>query len=150
MIRFCKGNMFEDDAEAVVVTVNCVGVMGKGVALIARDLYPKNFENYRKMCRQNLYIPGCVHMFIEDNKKVINFATKNHWRNPSHIGWIQKGLAELRRLIQDKSIKSIAVPPVGCGNGKLDWIEVEPLVKKWLEDLDCDVRLYAPETEVKF
>jgi O-acetyl-ADP-ribose deacetylase (regulator of RNase III) len=150
MIEFCRGNLLEADADALVNTVNCVGVMGKGIALQFKQAYPANFRDYERACER-----GEVHlgrMFVHSTGRltrprfIINFPTKHHWRAGSRLEDIRSGLADLVRVIQENNISSVAVPPLGCGNGGLDWNEVYPLIETAFGDLmEVQVLLFAPQ-----
>lgn len=149
MIEFKKGNLLNADVEALVNTVNCVGVMGKGIALQFKQAFPDNFKAYSRACKSNEVLPGA--MFITEisrftnPKYIINFPTKRHWKAKSKIEDIQSGLKALIADIQRFNIKSIAIPPLGCGNGGLDWGEVHPLIERAFAQIrDVDVWLYAP------
>src|SRR5665213_2229152 len=149
MIRQAKGNLLEDSAEALVNTVNCVGFMGKGIALQFKRAFPDNFSEYAKACRADRLVPGT--MLIHRTGKlvnplyVINFPTKRHWRGKSRLDDIKSGLIALVSDIRRLGIRSVAVPPLGCGNGGLNWQTVRPLIEKAFGELpDVDVRLYAP------
>lgn len=149
MIRYTQGNLLHADTEAVVNTVNTVGVMGKGIALAFKETYPENFAEYEAACRAHLLRTG--HMLVTENRSlhgprwIIHFPTKQHWRQPSRFEWITAGLTDLRQVILDRHIRSIAIPPLGCGNGGLDWRQVKPAVEAALGDLrEVDVRVYEP------
>jgi O-acetyl-ADP-ribose deacetylase (regulator of RNase III) len=149
MMRFIQGNLFEAPVEALVNTVNTVGVMGKGIALMFKEAFPCNFRAYEDACRRNEIRIG--RMFVTENQTfsgprwIINFPTKKHWRQPSKLEWITQGLSDLRRVIQQNRIRSIALPPLGSGNGGLDWREVRQQVERVLGDLeDVDVLVYEP------
>jgi O-acetyl-ADP-ribose deacetylase (regulator of RNase III) len=150
MIRFTEGNLLEAKAEALVNTVNTVGVMGKGIALMFKEAFPENFRLYKKACLTKDVKIGHVFAterrdFLSGPKWIINFPTKEHWRSPSQLGWIRAGLVDLRRFIEEHSIRSIALPPLGSGNGGLDWQEVRPLIVEALEGLqDVTVIVYEP------
>ncbi len=142
-----EGNLLEAEVDALVNTVNTVGVMGKGIALQFKRAFPKNFTAYAKACKDELVVPG--QMFVFDNggfqpRWIVNFPTKRHWRSASQLDDIASGLADLRGVIQRHGISSIAVPPLGCGNGGLRWKQVEPMIRDTLADLDVRVHLYAP------
>lgn len=150
MVEYKKGNILDDDAEALVNTVNCVGVMGKGIALQFKQAFPDNYRVYREACRRNEVQPG--KMFIYDagdlfsRKFIINFPTKRHWRGKSRLEDIELGLRELGRVVKQLEIKSIAIPPLGCGNGGLDWKVVRPKIEAVFAQLpDVKVHLYEPE-----
>ncbi len=149
MIRFTKGNLLEADVEAIVNTVNTVGVMGKGIALMVKERFPDNFKAYEAACKRGEVQIG--HMFVTGSERldgprwIINFPTKKHWRHRSKIEWVSEGLKDLRALIRDKQIHSIAIPPLGSGNGGLDWAAVRPLIVASLEDLpNIDVLIFEP------
>jgi O-acetyl-ADP-ribose deacetylase (regulator of RNase III) len=154
MLESCWGNLLEADAEALVNTVNCVGVMGKGLALQFKKAYPENFEEYQLACQADEVKPG--QMFIVptgrfDNPRfIINFPTKRHWRNPSQLGDIKIGLDALVETVKQLNIRSIAIPPLGCGNGGLDWSEVAPLIEDAFAQVpDVRVLVYEPPASVK-
>lgn len=153
MIYNVKGNLLESQAQALVNTVNTVGVMGKGIALQFKEAFPNNFIKYKKACRNKSFNVG--EMFVTedktiwgDNKIIINFPTKTHWRLPSEYAYISQGLKALRSEIQSRSIKSIAIPPLGSHNGGLDWKQVKPMIIEALSDLDCEIFLYEPNNEI--
>jgi O-acetyl-ADP-ribose deacetylase (regulator of RNase III) len=153
MIRFTQGNLTEAPAEAFVNTVNTVGVMGKGVALMFKETFPENYRLYREACQTKNVQVGHVFAterrdFVSGPKWIINFPTKEHWRAPSRLEWIRDGLADLRRFIEEHKIRSIALPPLGSGNGGLDWREVRPLIVGALEPLqDVTIIVYEPTTK---
>ena len=154
MIRFTKGNLMTSSAEALVNTVNTVGVMGKGIALQFKEEFPKNFATYAKACRSGELVPGKLLITKELNrageeKIIINFPTKLHWRNPSKYEYITEGLKELTKAISEHNIKSIAIPPLGCGNGGLDWNIVKGMIEEALKDVECEIHIYEPNTEIK-
>lgn len=139
MVTLTKGNLLEADVEAVVNTVNTVGIMGKGIALMFKDKFPENFRAYARACEANEVRVG--EMFVTENHElfgprwIINFPTKTHWRVKTKIEWVEDGLRDLVRVIHEKNIRSIAIPPLGCGNGGLDWSEVRPLIVAALENI---------------
>ena len=124
-----KGNIFNSSCEFLVNPVNCVGVMGKGLALEFKNKYPLNFEIYKKACDNASFNIGNLLIVPVDNKFIVNFPTKKHWRNKSDLEFIKIGLEELKVAINDFNIKSIALPKLGCGLGGLDWNEVFDLIK---------------------
>lgn len=149
MITYCDGNLLQARSEAVVNTVNTVGVMGKGIALMFKEMYTPNFRAYQDACKRGEVNVG--HMFVTENLEIdgprwiINFPTKKHWRQPSKLEWVVSGLADLRRVIQEKNIRSIALPPLGCGNGGLEWDQVREAIEDALSDLaDVEVLVYQP------
>jgi O-acetyl-ADP-ribose deacetylase (regulator of RNase III) len=145
MIEIAKGNILEADAEALVNTVNCVGFMGKGIALQFKQAFPSNFKAYEAACRAGGVVPG--RMFIFDNEQlinpryIINFPTKRHWRGKSRMSDIRSGLKALVSDVRRLGVRSIAVPPLGCGLGGLDWGEVRPLIERAFAELSDDVRV---------
>ncbi|ARF18032.1 Appr-1-p processing protein [Sporosarcina sp. P34] len=148
MIYSMKGNLLEDQAEAYVNTVNTVGVMGKGIALQFKQAFPDVFKQYAKDCKAGSVQVGKMHVVpvhgLASPKFVINFPTKEHWRNPSTLDYILDGLQDLVQVIQELNIQSIALPPLGCGNGGLDWSNVRPYIIEALQPLSIDVHLYEP------
>lgn len=152
MLRLTQGNLLHADTEAVVNTVNTVGVMGKGIALAFKETWPANYDAYAAACKAGEVRVG--RMFVTETaalhgpRWIINFPTKQHWRQPSKLAWIRDGLADLRREVQERGIRSIAVPPLGCGNGGLAWADVLPLIEQALGDLpDVEVLVYQPTSE---
>ncbi|MBN2496739.1 MAG: macro domain-containing protein [Deltaproteobacteria bacterium] len=149
MLEHRTGNILQADAEALVNTVNCVGFMGKGIALQFKLAYPENYEAYRKACAKTLVKPG--RMFVHETsalvgpRYIINFPTKRHWRGKSRMEDIQQGLEALVSEVRQRGITSIAVPPLGCGLGGLDWSEVRPLIERAFSALpDVRVLIYEP------
>ena len=149
MIKLAHGDLLQSGAEAIINTVNCVGVMGKGIALQFKQEFPGNYEAYRRACDAGEVRLG--EMFVFDTgsminpRWIINFPTKGHWKAKSRIEDIGSGLKDLRRVIETLGVRSIAVPPLGCGNGGLDWAEVEPMIRTALGDLDdVEVMLFPP------
>lgn len=153
MIHFVKGNLFESDAQALVNTVNTVGVMGKGIALQFREAFPDNYRIYRKACiNKTLHIGKMLVVeestLMNGHKIVINFPTKTHWRLPSEYSYIEQGLQALRNEIEHRNIKSIAIPPLGSHNGGLDWFRVKQMLINSLADLNCEIYLYEPSDAI--
>jgi O-acetyl-ADP-ribose deacetylase (regulator of RNase III) len=149
MLQFTQGNLLKADAEALVNTVNTVGVMGKGIALQFKQAFPGNFKVYQQACKEGRVHLGKVHVYdrgtLENPRWIINFPTKQHWRSRSHIDDIESGLRSLRREIENLDIRSIAIPPLGCGNGGLKWEIVRPAIIRALEDLpEVDIRVFEP------
>lgn len=153
MIQYVKGDLLRSDAEALVNTVNTVGVMGKGIALQFREAFPDNYKIYRKICKQgNLHIGQMLvteETSLYDQKKIIiNFPTKTHWKYSSEYSYIEKGLVALRDEIEKRNIKSVAIPPLGSHNGGLDWQRVRTMIEEILVGLKCDVYLYEPSDKI--
>ena len=149
MINITRGNILEDNSEALVNTVNTVGVMGKGVALLFKHQFPENFQKYVDACRLGNVQTGKMFVTETDSlfgpKWIINFPTKQHWRNPSKLIWIRDGIFDLNKIIQEKKIKSVAIPPLGCGNGGLKWNIVLPLIVNSLNNTqDVRITIYEP------
>lgn len=149
MITYTTGNLLEADVEALVNTVNTVGVMGKGVALMFKERFSKNMEEYAEACKLGDIQTGKMFITHTDELSgatwIVNFPTKQHWRNKSKMEWIESGLQDLRKFIIEKNIKSIAIPPLGAGNGGLKWHEVKPRIVEALNDLeDVDIFVYEP------
>ncbi|ADE16437.1 Appr-1-p processing domain protein [Nitrosococcus halophilus Nc 4] len=149
MIEYTKGNLLKADVEALVNTVNTVGIMGKGIALMFKEAFKDNFDAYAAACKAGEVKIG--QMFTTETGNlmgpqwIINFPTKKHWRNKTKLAWIEEGLEDLRRTIIKYGIDSIAIPPLGCGNGGLDWREVRPLIEKCLVDLNgIHILVYEP------
>jgi len=153
MIYYIQGNLLEAQTEALVNTVNTVGVMGKGIALMFKERFPANMQAYTKACKAKQIQTG--KMFITQTnelmgaKWIINFPTKQHWRNPSKLEWITQGLQDLKQFIKENKIKSIAIPPLGSGNGGLDWAIVKQQIEIALADLD-DVEIWVYEPTQKY
>lgn len=151
-VKLVKGDLFESDMQTLTNTVNCVGVMGKGVALEFKKRYPKMYKDYQARCKNNLVKLGEPYLYedeptlFEDNSpcvSILNFPTKNHWRNHSNINDIANGLDYLAAHYKEWRITSIAFPPLGCGNGGLNWEDVCPLMMNKLEPLDLQAEIYA-------
>ena len=138
MILFAQGNLLDSPAEALVNPVNCVGVMGKGLALDFKLKFPDNFVEYQRVCNQRALSPGSL-LFTRPNhpttKLIINFPTKRHWREQSRLEDIQSGLETLKKLIVEQEIRSIAIPMLGCGLGGLQWHTVRSMISEAMKDL---------------
>lgn len=147
MIEICHGDMFESGAEALVNPVNCVGVMGGGLAKVFKDRYPDAYEAYRMACDLGmLEIGSMFHFQRTDGLHLIHFPTKLHYSNDSELDYIIDGMPSLVTTIRGMGIKSIAIPALGCGLGNLQWFEVEPVIRDYLEELeDVHVYLYPPK-----
>ena len=149
MIRFTQGNLLEARVEALVNTVNTVGVMGKGIALMFKERFPENFSAYAVACKTGdvrvgwMFVQAGVE--LDGPRWIINFPTKKHWRQPTQIEWIDAGLVDLKNVIQAKGIRSIALPALGCGNGGLEWNDVRPKIEATLGGLEnVDVVVFEP------
>lgn len=137
-IRLVKLDIFQSQAEVIVNPVNTVGVMGKGLALQFKERYPENFEAYVNACRDGVNV-GEMMCFVERGQKIVNFPTKQDWRNPSEMSYIEDGLDTLVTVIKRNQIKSIAMPLLGCGLGGLDGKVVFELIERKLGECDCVV-----------
>ena len=148
MIRFTQGNLLNADAEALVNTVNTVGISGKGIALMFKEAFPENFRAYEAASKAGRIAPGSL--FITERhdmlgpRYIINFATKQHWRHPSRLAWIKAGLEALRHEIESRGIRSVAIPPLGAGNGGLRWTDVRPLIEAALRETTADIIVFEP------
>ena len=139
------GDMFSSNAQTLVNTVNCVGVMGKGVALEFKKRFPAMFEDYARRCELKLVKLGEPYLFEDKSGvKILNFPTKDHWRSSSRISDIEKGLTHFAANYEQWGITSLSMPPLGCGNGGLEWSEVGPLIYQKIHGLAVDVEVYAP------
>lgn len=152
MILYTQGNLLDAPAQALVNTVNTVGVMGKGIALMFKEKFPENAKLYERACAADELEPGSI--FVTESSDmfgprwIINFSTKKHWRHPSKLEWIRSGLAELRAFIAGNKIESIAIPPLGAGNGGLEWSQVRPEIERALGDLSgVDVIVFEPTSK---
>ena len=149
MMRFTKGNLLESRVDAVVNTVNTVGIMGKGIALMFKERFPENFKAYEAACKAGQVEVGKMFVTpgveLDGPRWIINFPTKQDWRKPTKLEWVHSGLAALKDVIREKHIKSVALPPLGCGNGGLDWEVVRPIIEDALRDLEgVEVVVYEP------
>lgn len=145
MIKVLIGNLFESKAKTLVNTVNCVGVMGKGVAQEFKKRYSDLFEDYSRRCAAKLVKPGVPYLYSDLlGTSILNFPTKDHWRSPSRIEDIIRGLDVFAGHYREWGIESIAFPPLGCGNGGLEWAAVGPIMYQKMSLLDINVEIYAP------
>lgn len=150
MIEYKHGDILKEDAEALVNTVNCVGVMGRGIALQFKNAFPENFTAYASACRNEEVQPGRMFVFstgrLTNPRYIINFPTKRHWRGKSRMEDIDAGLEALVDTLKRYNIHSIAIPPLGSGLGGLDWSEVKPRIEAVLRPLtDVHVLIYEPQ-----
>lgn len=149
MVEFVSGNLFDADVDALVNTVNTKGVMGKGVALQFKRAFPQNFKDYNAACAAGEVQLG--RMFVTQPGKlqgprfIINFPTKAHWKARSRLADVESGLRDLRRVLQECGVESVAIPPLGCGLGGLDWSDVRPRIAEALGDLPTRVMVFEPE-----
>ncbi len=145
MFKALIGDMFESQARILVNTVNCVGVMGKGVALEFKKRFPAMFDDYANRCERKAVRLGEPYLYRDaSGVLIVNFPTKDHWRSPARLKDIERGLDYFAAHTAEWGINSVAIPPLGCGNGGLEWSEVGPLIYRKLHDLQMDVEVYAP------
>lgn len=150
MIEYTSGNILYADAEALVNTVNCVGIMGRGIALQFRNAFPENFKAYEAACQRQEVQPGRMFVYatgeLANPKYIINFPTKRHWRGKSRMEDIDAGLVDLLAVIRRLDIRSIAIPPLGSGLGGLEWEDVKPRIHEALHALpEIQVLVYEPK-----
>ena len=152
MITFTQGNLLEAKVEALVNTVNTVGVMGKGIALMFKERFTDNFQRYAAACKAKQVHTG--QMFVTEVREldgprwIVNFPTKQHWRAPSQMAWVVEGLQDLRRFLVENKVKSIAIPPLGAGNGGLDWSLVREQIELALADLPgVEITVFEPTSQ---
>lgn len=152
MIEFVTGDFFDYNADIRVNTVNCVGVMGAGVALAFKKKYPKMYEEYVRECNSNRVKIGMPHVWIDNQifdgtgVTIINLPTKDHWKKPSEYEYVDKGLIWLREYLLTKGSITITLPALGCGHGGLDWEKVKNMISKRLEDLDARILVFEPSS----
>ncbi|HEX7845109.1 MAG TPA: macro domain-containing protein [Chitinophagaceae bacterium] len=153
MIQYIKGNILDSPAQALVNTVNTIGVMGKGIALQFKKAYNNNYRAYEKAANNNEIKIGKMFVTQDSNttsgdRIIINFPTKTDWRKPSEYKYIEDGLDDLIKIIKEKKIHSIAIPPLGAGNGGLKWERVKKIIEEKLQYLDLDVYVYEPTAQI--
>lgn len=148
MITFTQGNLLEARAEALVNTVNTVGVMGKGIALMFKERFDENFRRYAAACKAKEVQTGKMFVTpvheLDGPRWVVNFPTKQNWRAPSRMEWVVEGLQDLRRFLIEQQVKSIAIPPLGAGNGGLEWADVRVQIERALGNLDVEILVFEP------
>ncbi len=150
MIEITQGDILSANAEALVNTVNCVGVMGRGIALQFKKMFPENFKEYKKVCDNKELKPGKMFIYDLDSignpRYVINFPTKRHWKGKSRMEDIEAGLQTLIKEVSNRDIRSIAIPPLGCGLGGLPWVDVRTKIEEAFQHLtEVKVLLYEPK-----
>jgi O-acetyl-ADP-ribose deacetylase (regulator of RNase III) len=144
MITYTTGDMFTSKMQMLVNPVNTVGIMGKGLAKHFKIRYPTMFTNYKTACDSGLLTVGKLHIFHTDDKWILNFPTKAHWRAKSKVEYIEAGLNRFVEIYKHEQIESIAFPMLGCGLGGLDWVsQVKPLMETYLNDLDIEIEIYV-------
>jgi O-acetyl-ADP-ribose deacetylase (regulator of RNase III)/uncharacterized protein YwgA len=154
MIHYTKGNILDSDAQALVNTVNTVGVMGKGIALQFKNAFPNNFKAYKNACNRKEIAIGKLLVTKDRNlnageKIIINFPTKKDWRKSSEYSYIENGLDDFLKVIEKEQIKSVALPPLGAGNGGLVWEKVKQILERKLKALNIDIYVYEPTDAIK-
>jgi O-acetyl-ADP-ribose deacetylase (regulator of RNase III) len=149
-IQYQKGDIFNAQTHVIVNTVNCKGVMGKGLALAFKQKYPSMFPVYQQECKTGKLRIGRPTLYKESTPWILNFPTKDHWKPPSKIEYLQKGLEYFITNYKEAGIKSIAFPKLGAQNGKLSWDEVGPVMARYLSQLDIDVYIYIAEGDKEY
>ena len=142
MLRYVRSNIFDSPAQTLVNAVNTVGVMGKGIASEYKRLYPDMYERYRSFCKRGEFETGQLYIYRTANKWILNFPTREHWRNPSRLEWIEAGLKKFVSTYSDQGVTSISFPQLGTGNGGLDWAIVRPLKEDHLRNLSIPVYIH--------
>lgn len=145
MIHFVTGNFWNQPADVRVNTVNCVGVMGKGVALQFKQAHPEMFIDYQRACWRGEVFPGKLHLFQAPDYTVVNFPTKRHWRDGSRLEDVVLGLVTLSGYLRPLGAVRVTLPALGCGHGGLDWSEVKLKIQHHLGDLEAQIWCYSPE-----
>lgn len=149
-ITYVTGNIFDSQCQTLVNPVNCVGVMGKGLALTFKNIYPRSFARYQRDCARGVVRLGSVRLYEESPERgVLLFPTKHHWRDQSRMSDIRNGMIDFLvfadpRYTDDSRITSVAFPALGCGEGGLDWAEVKPVMESYLGNLDIPIEIYEP------
>lgn len=139
-------NIFESKCAAIVITVNCEGVAGKGLALQCKKLYPIETQYYSRICSEGFLTPGNVLVVAASNRWLIFFPTKDRWKNPSKLDWIRSGMEALVSQCKALDIKSIAIPALGCNLGGLKWKDVKPIIEKYRSEFE-EMELYEPREQ---
>jgi O-acetyl-ADP-ribose deacetylase (regulator of RNase III) len=150
MIKFITGDIFENAADIRINTVNCVGVMGAGIALAFKTKYPEMFNDYQRACKAGVIRPGHLHFWkdLYSDETIINFPTKRHWREPSRYEDIEAGLIALRKYLFSRGNVRVALPAVGCGHGGLKWDRIKMMISDYLSDLEADIIVFNPLSSI--
>lgn len=144
-LHFTNGNMFDVPADIRINTVNCVGVMGAGVALAFKHRHPLMFAEYQRKCRAGLIRPGHLHIWKSpEGERIVNFPTKRHWRDNSHYEDIEAGLIALKAFLIDQGPVHVTLPALGCGHGRLNWKVVAAMIGKHLQGLEAQISVFQP------
>ncbi|MCB4805632.1 O-acetyl-ADP-ribose deacetylase (regulator of RNase III) [Methylobacterium brachiatum] len=150
MITYLRTSLFESPAQTLVNTVNTVGVMGKGIAKEFKDRYPAMYAEYRRVCMNGELTIGRLQLWRGNDHWILNFPTKTTWRQPSKIAYLERGLETFSKSYKQMGISSVAFPPLGCGNGNLDWWDVKPLMENFLQPLEITVYIHDRQVPVNF
>jgi len=148
MIIYHHTSLMDSTAQTVVNTVNCVGVMGKGIAAEFKKRYPDMYKSYRKVCDHQMLEPGKLLLWRGDDQWVLNFPTKQHWRSSSKVDWVELGLQKFVAEYEHRGIKEIAFPKLGCGNGNLDWDVVRPIMERYLDPLPITTYIHDFQADI--
>lgn len=148
MLIYHRSSILKSKAQTVVNTVNCVGVMGKGLAAEFKKRYPQMYRTYKDICENKLLEPGKLWLWQGPDQWVLNFPTKKHWKNPSRLEWIEAGLNKFVSEYQHRGIREISFPRLGCGNGGLDWEDVRPLMETYLGHLSIPIFIHDYEVDL--
>lgn len=144
-ISIHTGNIFDSRAHTLVNAVNCVGVMGAGLARQFKERYPGMYRRYATLCQNGNIFPGSVMFDDSDGQNIANVATKDDWRFPARLDWVVEGIKVLSQHVRDEEVPSVAIPPLGCGLGGLDYRNVLPTMVQHFYDLDCRAMLYVTQ-----
>lgn len=143
LIKYKIGkDIFKSKTDAIVNTVNCVGVMGAGLAKEFKKRFPEMYKDYRKICKDGKLKIGKFHTFRTIDRLIINFPTKKHWKNNSKLEWIEAGLEHFVKSYKNWDISSVAFPQLGTNHGKLNWSDVKTIMEDYLNSLDIEVEIY--------
>lgn len=148
MLTYHRTSLLKSQAQTVVNTVNTVGVMGKGLASAFKSRYPEMFRQYRKLCKEHKFEVGQLWLWKGPDQWVLNFPTKKHWRNPSEISYIEVGLRKFVDQYEQRGIREVAFPRLGCGHGGLDWSAVRPIMETFLRPLPIPVYIHDYEADI--
>ena len=144
-MRILIGDLLKSEAQTLINTVNCVGIMGKGIALEFKERFPDMFKDYVERCERKEVKPGVPYLFKTlFPPQIVNFPTKDHWKSVSRVADVERGLQHLLDHFREWGITSLAIPSLGCGNGQLEWRVVGPLIYRYLQQIDIPVEMYAP------
>ena len=143
MLTYIYTSLFDSPAQTLVNTVNTVGVMGKGIARTFRDRYPVMFAEYRQLCERGDLAVGNLHLWKGDDRWVLNFPTKTTWRLPSKLEYVEKGLETFVQNYEKMGVVSASFPPLGCGNGNLDWVDVKPIIEDYLGKVSVPIYVHS-------